>query len=240
MVDGFAARQPGGRRGRHPDPGGRAAVRHAAERPLGRGRRAGDPLPGRRRRRVRPRRAGDRLPAGPHPVGDRHARRGAARTARSTRARPTASRASAPRWTARTPSGWGTASGSPTRWPTTATLGPLAAAGARRAGAAGDRAVVQRADRRVPVAGRAPGRPAAPAGLRRHRQHRQPADERGLGRAASWPTSPPRSGGRGTTCRPSPSGRWRRRSSPKPSGIACSTDVVRPGLRGPARLTLRR
>ena len=69
------------------------------------------------------------------------------------------------------------------------TLGPLAQRVLRRAGAAGGRAVVQRADRRLPVAGRAPGRPAAPARLRRHRQHRQPADERGLGRAASSPTS---------------------------------------------------
>ena len=46
--------------------------------------------------------------------------RRAARTAPSTRGRPPASRASAPPWTARTPSGSATACGSPTRSPTTA------------------------------------------------------------------------------------------------------------------------
>ena len=48
-------------------------------------------------------------------------------------------------------------------------LGPLARRVLDEQVTAGDRPVVQRADRRLPVAGRAPGRPAAPAGLRRHR-----------------------------------------------------------------------
>ena len=110
-----------------------------------------------------------------------HARPGRARTAPSTPARPPASRASAPPWTARTPSGWATASGSPTRSPTTARSGPLA----------------QRVrDEQVPLevapssnvqTGAYPSLAEHPVD-RLHRlgfavtaQHRQPADERGLG-----------------------------------------------------------
>ena len=72
MVDGFSARQPGGHRGRHPDPGRRAAVRDAAERPVGRGRRTGGPLPGRRRRRASTwpgRRSASRRTAIPSAIG---------------------------------------------------------------------------------------------------------------------------------------------------------------------------
>ena len=44
-------------------------------------------------------------------------------------------------------------------------------------------------------------------GLRRHRQHRQPADERGLGQQRAHRRRRPRSAGPGTTSGPSPSGR---------------------------------
>ena len=60
-------------------------------------------------------------------------------------------------------------------------LGPVAQRVLDEQVTAGGRAVVQRADRRLHLAGPAPGRPAAPARVRRHAQHRQPADERGLG-----------------------------------------------------------
>ena len=52
--------------------------------------------------------------------------RARARTARSTRARPTGSRASGRPWTAPTRSGWATACGSPTRCADDGALGPLA------------------------------------------------------------------------------------------------------------------
>ena len=50
----------------------------------------------------------------------------------------------------------------------------------RQADPAGDVPVVQRADRRGAVDRRAPDRPAAPAAVPGHGQHRQPADERHL------------------------------------------------------------
>ena len=78
------------------------------------------------RRRLRPGRSRDRLPAGPHPVGDRAARPGRARTAPSTRARPPASRASAPRSTAPAPSGSGHGVRIADEVADDGTLGPLA------------------------------------------------------------------------------------------------------------------
>ena len=48
MVDGFAVGSREAAEAGHPDPGRRAALRHAPGRPLGRGRRSGRPLPGRR------------------------------------------------------------------------------------------------------------------------------------------------------------------------------------------------
>ena len=138
------------------------------------------PLPRRRRRRVRPRRPGDRLPARPPALGDRHARSAPGRTAPSTPGRPTGSRASGPRSTARTPSARGTASGSPTRWPRTAPLGSLA-----------KRVLESRCrwrSRRRPTCRPAPSRRwprtpstgctgwASPSPV----NHRQPADQRGV------------------------------------------------------------
>ena len=58
-------------------------------------------------------------------------------------------------------------------------------------------------------------------GLRGHPQHRQPADERRLGRPARSPTSRARSAGPGTTCGRSPSGRWRPASPTTPSAPGC-------------------
>ena len=81
----------------------------------------------------------------------------------------------------------------------TAPLGPLAQRVLDEQVHARGRAVVQRADRRLPVAGRAPGRPAAPPGLRRHAQHRQPADERGVGHQRVRRRGDARSAGPGTT-----------------------------------------
>ena len=126
MVAGFADGSAGGRRGRDPDPRGvrccaRCARTTGGKRSPGWSCATGTPgwsastSPG-------PRSAS--RPTGCQPRSRCSTGRG--RTARSTRARPTASRASGPPWTAPTPSGWATACGSPTRWPRTAALGPLA------------------------------------------------------------------------------------------------------------------
>ena len=123
----------------------------------------------------------DRLPARPHPGGDRHPRprRGAPdhprRRGRRHREHPgrpgrRARRAAGPR---RADRRRGRA--------TTARSGPLA-----------QRVLDEQVPLEVapssnvqtgayPSLAAPPGRPAAPAGLRRHPQHRQPADERGLG-----------------------------------------------------------
>ena len=181
-------RQPGGRRGRDADPRRGAAVRHAAERPVGRGRRPRRPLPGRRRRRVRPgrtRRTASRPTASP-----RRSRcsTGPVRTARSTRARRPGIDSIRAALDGAHAERLGHGVRIADEVAADGALGPLA----RRV-----------RDEQVPLevapssnvqTGAYPSLAEHPVdrlhrlGLRRHRQHRQPADERGVARPASWPT----------------------------------------------------
>ena len=197
------------------------------------------------RRRLRPRRPGGRLPAGPHPGGDRRAGpRGRAPHDPRRRGRR-GRRRSGPPWTARGPSGSVTACGSPTRCRWTARSGPVA----RRVltSRCRWRWRRRRTCRPAPtLAGRAPGRPAAPGRVHRDAQHRQPADERGLGHQRAH------RGGRhlrldlgrradgdraGAGRRPSPTspsgpGCWPTSSAPGTPPCARRSDLRRPG--GPA------
>ena len=76
-------------------------------------------------------------------------------------------------------------------------------------------------------------------GLRRHRQHRQPADERGLGDAASSPTSRRRSAGPGTTSQTVTERALAAAFLPDGDRQRLLERRRPPGVRGAARLTPR-